>query len=325
MDRLQQLSPDQILHHVRVVFADADVVSSTIFPGRHANLNYGLELVNPTMSAVLKVYLPSVAGHAPRKETQLLRLLTSETGVPVPRVLHFEESLHSKDPADAQSPVAWALHTRLPGQSLHQMWDTLADWELGTIGYEMGRYLGHIHQIPLEDFGEIFVPDPQNAPSEREYVIARVNQWLAACARHQLLSVRTLHTLGQVFADTELLERRQACLTHGDYRVENIIVERGATGHHVTGILELEHAKGGSPELDMSKLFIQHYRSSPTLQKDFLDGYAEAGELGAHFWERLRLYQSFSHLEAILQAHDREQGGLEEEHRQRLSQLADQL
>ena len=37
----------------------------------------------------------------------------------------------------------------------------------------------------------------------------------------------------------------------------------------------------------------------------FLDGYAEVGELGAKFWERLLLYQLFATLGALLDAHRR--------------------
>ena len=50
--------------------------------------------------------------------------------------------------------------------------------------------------------------------------------------------------------------------------------------------LEFELAKGGSPELDMCHLFAWKRASSPPFQKGFLDGYAESGEIGPHFWDR---------------------------------------
>jgi aminoglycoside phosphotransferase (APT) family kinase protein len=280
------------LQLVHQVFPDAEVVSSYLFAGEHSNLNFELHLTNLMTGTVLKVYLEGSYGESARKETRLLQMLTSETGVPVPRVLHLDDSCDL-------IPHPWALVTRLPGQRLSEIVDTLDDWELESIGYEMGRYLGHIHQIPLDEFGELFAPDPQNHATEKGHIVAKVAEWLHICSEESLLPVETADALHHLFAGTQLLNRRQACLLHGDFRTENAIVERGTTGYHVTGILEFAYARGGSPELDIAKLFAQSSEGSPAFEKGFLDGYVESGELVAQFWERLRLYQALVCLEQV--------------------------
>jgi aminoglycoside phosphotransferase (APT) family kinase protein len=195
------------------------------------------------------------------------------------------------------------------------MLGTLTWEDLATIGYEAGRYLGRIHQIPLDVFGE-FWPDASHVPGphqhaadqsirhEKAYLLSQVAPWLEACAGQALLPAETIEALGQLFARTELLDRGQACLIHGAYDAHSVIVERGTTGYHVTGILDLEHAIGGSPELDMSYFLGYRFEKETTFQgervrKEFLDGYAESGEIRADFWDRLRIYQLFTCLRCI--------------------------
>ncbi len=290
-----ELSLEQIARLVQVVFAGARVVTATPFPGEHANLNYDLRLTNPTMEIVLKVYRRVDERRTPWKETYLLRLLTSETGVPVPRVLYFDDSNGTLD-------CPWSLHTRLPGNSLAEVSDEMSEDELESIGYEMGRYLGRIHQIPLDEFGDFFAPDPLRNASEKGYFIARAAVCLERCAQNDLLNRWVVERLEKIFSQTTLLTRHRACLIHGGYREDNIIVEWGATGYHVTGVLDFERAQGGSPEQDMSALFLWSFAAVPAFQKGFLDGYAESGRLDANFWERLHLYQALTCLESLAAA-----------------------
>jgi aminoglycoside phosphotransferase (APT) family kinase protein len=293
-----QLSGEQISALVHQVFPNVSVLSRDVPSSKHIDLSYHLKLSN-LMDTTLKVYSDASAAD---REIHLLRMLTNETGVPVPRVLFFAERLPDEIGLDDLAR-SWALLARLPGHPLSEVIDTLDDWESESVGYEMGRYVGHIHQIPLDEFGPLFGSGPHNHQREKGYVLSQATEWLEACARDELLPAAVLDRLQHYFAGTDLLQRRRACLIHGDLSPADIIVERGATGYHVTGILDLTHAMGGSPELDMGKLLAWYIQDSPSLQKGFLDGYTEAGELGAKFWQRLVLYQAFASLEALLDAH----------------------
>jgi aminoglycoside phosphotransferase (APT) family kinase protein len=315
---VEDLAPEQISTLVHQPFPDADIVSSERIAGTHTHLYYRLQLDN-LVEAVLKIYSSMLAAHVPNQEIRLLGMLTSETGVPVPRVLHFSGHLPGED-ASADTSHAWALLTYLPGRPLSTVIDTLDDGERESVGYEMGRYLAHIHQLSLDRFGALFLAGPYDHISEKGYVIAQARQWLEECAQAELLHKETLTALHQHFEETDLLHRRQACLIHGDFRVKNVLVERGATGHHVTGILGYTHALGCSPELDVSKLFAWDLQAAPSVQKGFLDGYADIGELSATFWERLSLYQSFICLQALPLAHHLGQAQLEQTCRERINQ-----
>jgi aminoglycoside phosphotransferase (APT) family kinase protein len=293
------LSPEQLSTLVHQVFADADIVSSkALTSSNRADLVYQLQLSN-LVHTDLKVYSDASAADL---EVRLLRMMTNETGVPVPRVLHFAEQMPPQVGLDVPA-CSWALLARLPGQPLSEVIDTLDDWESESIGYEMGRYLGHIHQIPLDEFGTLFAASSHSHSREKGYVLSQLAEWLETCATEDLLPKTTLDTIQHRFAGTDLLDRRRACLIHGNLAPGNIVVERGATGYHVTGITGFTDALGGSPELDMSKLLVWRLQNSPGFQKGFLDGYTEAGELGAKFWERLALYQMFVSLGSLCHAH----------------------
>jgi Ser/Thr protein kinase RdoA (MazF antagonist) len=306
MARETSLSKEQILSLVQQVFPQADIVSAERFTGNHTNSLYDIHLVRPAMNTALalKVYanISTQGPEAPRpwKEVHLLRLLTSETGVPVPRVLHFDDSASLLD-------VPWVLYTRLPGEPLSLVLDSLDEWELESIGYEMGRYLAHIHQIPLPSFGEFFGPDSIQYVNEKEFVIEQLQFLLDECVIHNLIAQQDASKIEQLFETSSALDRRQACLMHGDYTAHNVMVERGLTGdYHVTGILDLSSAIAGSLEQDMSKPFNNSFEKKPTLQKGFLDGYTDIKELGPLFWERIGLYRICTYLQDILAHKDNE-------------------
>lgn len=300
MSSRASLSPEQILSLVQQTFPQADIVSAEPFPGSHANSLYDIHLARPAMNTALaiKVYTDIAAQGAvapePWKEMHLLRLLTSETGVPVPRVLHFDDSASLLD-------VPWVLYTRLPGEPLSLVLDSMDEWELESIGYEMGRYLAHIHQIPLPSFGEFFDPDAARYANEKEYVIEQLRILLDECVIHNLVAQQDANKIEQLFEESSALDHHQACLIHGDYTEHNVIVERGTTtDYHVTGILDFKCATAGSLEQDMSKLFNDSFEKKPTFKKGFLDGYTDIKELGPLFWERIGLYRICTYLQDIL-------------------------
>jgi aminoglycoside phosphotransferase (APT) family kinase protein len=297
------LTPEELTSLARCAFPGVRVVSAEQLPDEHANVLYHLALDNQ-IEATLKLYTDATLGDGPARESKLLRLLTSETGVPVPRVLHFDAA-GTQSKLEGQENVSWALLTRLPGKSLAPMIDALDAAELEALGYEAGRYLAHVHTITLSRFGEIYAPGPSDHLREKGYLVAQATEWLDRCAQAQLLPEHSRSALYQRLAETDLLDRRQPCLTHGGLRARDIIVERGLTGRHVTGFTDFSAALGAAPELDMALLFGCDLTGAPEMQRGFLDGYVEAGDLGASFWERLALYQAFAALGKLVTVHHR--------------------
>jgi len=282
---LDTLSIDQIQSLVRTVFAQAQVTAAHRFPGSHDSLNYDLQIQSPSMAITLKIY----RGHTQpqsHKEAYLLQLITSETGVPVPRLLRSDDS-------GEWIPAPWILCTRLVGQPLIDVLDTLDQWELESLGYEMGRYLEHLHRIPLDTFGEFLMPNQAGWYDEKQYTLHQIDQYLESNAVQQGFPMRTIDTIHDIFGQTSHLVHKKACLVHGAFGPQNVIVEQGIAGYHVSGFVDFKYAIGSRPELDMAPLFNCYFDRLPTFEKGFLDGYTEAGQLDAQVWERIPLYKLF--------------------------------
>jgi aminoglycoside phosphotransferase (APT) family kinase protein len=299
-------------------FPDAALKSCHRVPGEHSSLHYYIELDN-LMVARVKLYTSNDADRA-ASEIKLLQMVTSETGVPVPRVLHYAQQLPHEIGAE-RDDIPWAMLTWLPGQSFAEVIHHMDGWELESVGYEMGRYLGHIHQLSLDQFGCLFRDGPHNHVSEQAYIVAQAKEWIDRCAEVQALSEATLDALEKAFVHTDLLNRRQACLTHGEFALQHVMVEHGATGYHVTGILDFAHAQASGPELDMVLLLEPGFQEMPSFQKGFLDGYAESGELPAAFWDRLRLYGLFTSLFGLVRANEGNQTGRAKEYAEQIDYL----
>lgn len=295
------VTAEQALSIVHSVFPDAQLSSWAPVPGEHENLLYTLTL-SDLSEMVLKIYAAEIDAAVSRREVHLLGTITAETGVPVPRILGHDQRLPWEENT-GEGAHAWALMSRLPGTSLLQTMDALEQAELEAVAYELGRYLAHLHQIPLEAFGCLLDSGPHDHVREKGYVLSQANDWLERCEMEGLLAPETASALRLCFERTLALDRHQACLTHADLSAWKVMVERGLTGYHVTGLVGWARAQGGSPELDMAKLFAWDFRQASAAQKGLLDGYTESAELPPRFWERLALYEAFVSLEALLVAH----------------------
>jgi len=295
------LTAEQALSIVHSVFPDAQLSSWALVPGEHESLLYTLTL-SDLSEMVLKIYAAELDVATSRREAHLLGTITAETGVPVPRILGHDERLPWEGNA-GEGAHAWALLSRLPGTSLLQTMDALEQAELEAVAYELGRYLAHLHQIPLQAFGCLLGSGPHDHIREKGYVLSQASDWLERCEVEGLLAPETASALRLCFEQTLALDRHQACLTHADLGARKVMVERGLTGYHVTGLVGWTRAQGGTPELDIAKLFAWDFRQASSAQKGLLDGYTESAELSPHFWERLGLYEAFVSLEVLLVAH----------------------
>lgn len=289
------LTPEEIQIAVRQALPDARVESIASVLTRTESVSYDLRL-SDHMDVTLEVYTGPQADVDVEYETRLLGLLTSETGVPTPRVLHKGDSL-----ADTHCP--WALLTCIPGQALSLVADLLDDGEMETIGYETGRYLSHLHQLALDEFGSLFDRGPHDHPREKAYVLAQAGEWLAICIQDAMLPEEAAAAFRRHLTGTDLLDRPQACLIHGDLGPEKLMVEEGGSGYHVTGIFGFRQARGGSPEFDIAALFFWPTTKAPSFRKGFLDGYVEGGDLPVRFWERLALYEAAFCLSKVASSH----------------------
>ncbi|UCC65247.1 MAG: aminoglycoside phosphotransferase family protein, partial [Anaerolineae bacterium] len=279
-----KLSPETVEQLAGQAFPGATVVSYRLLEGGVTNLNYALQLRNPTAEAALRVYRADTPQPALEKELYVLRVVMPETGVPTPRVIHFDDSRALVD-------APYAVLDLLPGEPLEKALPRLDALDQGTVGYEVGRYLAKLHSIPLEAFGHFLGDDPQASASEKAYTVARAGAWLDDCGERGLIAEPLVAELRRLLARSGVLDRESACFVHGDYHCSNNNVEEGWGGFHVTGVFDFAHAQGWSPEWDMARLIGSLGEGYPALVRGFFDGYADTAGLPENLWPRLRLYR----------------------------------
>ena len=77
------------------------------------------------------------------------------------------------------------------------------------------------------------------------------------------------------------------CLTHGDYKLSNILVQPRGTGFVVSGLLDWEFAGPFTPLLDVAILLRHEAHFPPSFAEGFARAYREAGAWLPTSWRRL--------------------------------------
>lgn len=299
---------------IRQAFPQTTVVSYRPLASDSVKRNYVVQLRNPSVEVVLRIYRHDTPPRIVEKEMHVLRVVMPETGVPTPRVIHFDGHRTLVD-------TPYAVLNTLPGEPLEKALPRMNELDQEAVGYEMGRYLAKLHSIPLGKFGEFFGDDPSASISEKGYTVARVVEWLKVCKENSLLDESTIVELERFVGQTQVLNCEKACFVHGSYHARNINVEEGIAGFHVTGVLDFEHAQGWSPEWDMATLFGYVFDTHPALVKGFLDGYTDVGNLPDNFWDRIEIYRPVVNIRCLVHAHYTGDEALLETYRARLTRF----
>lgn len=291
-----ELCPSAIENMIRQAFPQANVVSHHPLESGLIKQDYVVQLQNPSVQVVLRIYLRDAPHYKIEKEMHLLQVVMPETGVPTARVIHFDD-----DRTIIDRP--YAVLNYLPGEPLEKILPRMDEPDQRAVGYEAGRYLAKLHSIPLAKFGQFSGDDPSALTSEKGYTVARVAEWLDICEENGLLNDSAIVALRHLVGQTPVLDRQKACFVHGGYHGENINVQEGVAGFHVTGVFNFEHAQGWSPEWDMARLLGLVFDDYPALVQGFLDGYADTERLPDNFWDRFEIYQQAMNIYHIVCAH----------------------
>jgi Ser/Thr protein kinase RdoA (MazF antagonist) len=185
-----------------------------------------------------------------KREMAMLKIL--EGKLPVPRLI---DSWISEE---AQPGVL--LLSFIPGQPL------TGPITFG-LAFKLGALLAGLHTNTLTHFGDEF------QPVQNHSWWAQLNEtfqsWQPFCAR-----IMPSGLIEQVLDRYNLLYSRLPapdgpCLVHFDYRPGNVLVQ----GEQLTGLIDFESARGGSADLDFTKIKAYIWETFPGTKEPFLQGY----------------------------------------------------
>ncbi len=207
----------------------------TLDDGRRAVLK-----VAPPPSIAVMRYERDLA----RAEVAALELVRTVTGVPVPRVVWFDETCRR-----VASPLF--VMDLLPGTSLHAVRGTLDDERRAVVDAQVAAYLREMNAITGDAFG-LFSPTQPRHPTWPDAFASLVDMVLADAADTATPLPRPASELRALVdhGRSALAEVTTPSFVHGDLWDGNVLVDPTTGG--VTGVFDLERALWGDPLMEVS-------------------------------------------------------------------------
>lgn len=122
------------------------------------------------------------------------------------------------------------------------------DAERAALGPEVARTLAELHAVDWRARGLGFLGDPGPGTAAAARELAR---WEARIAASELPADPAI-TAALLWLRAHVPCCDEVALVHGDYRLGNFLVERGADGAHLTGVLDWEMVHLGDPLEDLA-------------------------------------------------------------------------
>ncbi|MBM7566233.1 phosphotransferase family protein [Paenibacillus sacheonensis] len=137
--------------------------------------------------------------------------------------------------------------------------------------YHIGVVLAMLHEVKAPGYG-YHVTDGYKLldPNDwRRYIKSNFEKWKEPCKDmlDSKLYDRCILHFDEVFS--ALPDPDGPCIVHMDFRPGNILVN----GSEVAGIIDFESARGGSSEIDFTKVNRYIWEVNPRTKKPFIEGY----------------------------------------------------
>lgn len=240
--------------------------------------------------------------HIMRTEALFLQLAATTAAVPALHHAGFDRTSISRD---------FLVTSALQGTSWHRARRQLTGLVGRRLRHELGQLVAGLHQIHGSAFG---YPQPEtglNGNRWAEVFLTMLDAVLADAERFGVplpvppADIRALAT-AQIPALDEVIT---PTLAHFDLWEGNIMLDTGAAGPRIEGLIDAERAFWGDPHADFVSLAL-----FGDIEKDnaFLVGYRAAGgqaDFTPRLRRRLTLYQAYLYLIMIVEAVPRSYSG----------------
>jgi aminoglycoside phosphotransferase (APT) family kinase protein len=238
-------------------------------------------------AVILKAY-PDEPAWKMRKEAFIAKRFAAVA--PVPRWLAIDGSR-------ARLPRAFAMMTRLPGQSMRAHFQE-ADAE--RLFQDIGAMLRGLHTVAAPRFGylletEVATPFETNAEFMATYFASKFRDFARQNGDPDLR--RRLETIVTERSEA-LAECGAPVLCHNDFHPGNVLVAEGPDGvRRVSGLIDFENAVAADPLFDLAKALDYTAHECPAGRAPLAEGYGALDRPGAD--EALVVYRLFHKLELL--------------------------
>lgn len=202
----------------------------------------------------------------------------------VPHILYVEHNL------PGSIPRSLSIQSRLKGRSLQSLVNerTISEEDLRSLLFEAGKLLRRIHVLPTKGFGRIdFRGNGQEESWEQAYIKNLPTERVYTAATNVGLSnVVVREAIRLLIEYAELGKDVTPCLLHGDFGIQNILVDNGA----ITGLIDFEFCESGDPAKEApmnNKDWDVFFGREPVPSEWLWDGYIQSGPLDESFGKRM--------------------------------------
>jgi aminoglycoside phosphotransferase (APT) family kinase protein len=238
---------------------------------------------------VVKIY-PGALQWKMHKEANIIRLMQGRLSVPIPQLLLVDDTKSLLD-------FNFIVMSKLRGQIVLGLEETLPQAQLRFVYWQMGRTLREIHDTTMSAFGYIGSHDIA-APftSNRAYMSfqfeKKLNEFVERGGSRSLID-QLRHFVGR---QAHLLDGcTGASLCHYDFHAGNVLIEIKDGSPCLSGILDFENAIAGDPLMDIAKTLNYAVRDDEAKRDGLFAGY---GAIKRAEWEEtLTLYRMYCVLE----------------------------
>jgi aminoglycoside phosphotransferase (APT) family kinase protein/deoxycytidylate deaminase len=260
------------------------------------NQNYRVQFKEPNVPSLVVRIFQSRERY--RTETTALRAVSANTDIPVPQIV----AQSSNTEANLHYIITWYI----AGGRLQENLPLLGDCEQIAIGQQLGEFLAQLHGLKKDAYGDLILSKDQDEASvitEADYTLQMLRNLLSEAQSRGVLEPAEINSV-QTFIDQSagLLTEMIPSLIHGDMIDANLLIDSTGKSVVITGVLDFEHSRAWSPEVDFTKILDIRFREYPLLSERFLDAYFHnAGIMGAdareRFYSRLKLFQLIADLQ----------------------------
>ena len=143
-----------------------------------------------------------------------------------------------------------------------------------NMAYQMGKLLGKLHENKLKDYGELTIESDNSHKKIKWWPFLKKNfeLWVNECKEIMEPSFLDKCIKEFEFFFTDLPPAEPPCTVHFDFRPGNILVDKGI---NIKGLIDFESSRGGSPDIDFTKMKLYVWDKNKGTKEAFIDGYEE--------------------------------------------------
>ena len=228
--------------------------------------------------AVIKICVKEDRFSKLKLEVDLIERISSETGLPVPKVLH-------KDLSMKKFQYPFVVYSFLPGENLVDSIIHVKD--KNRLGIELGRVAGQLHQITFDrPKFSLAAEDSQSSWIEIIGAICKTGIDRLRESNYSRIADAERYVQKNI---AKIVEPKDYSLIHRDLQPQNLHWD--SQSQKIVGIFDFESAMSGDRHFEFNFLERKLFKTYPDVRKGFYSSYSKHNRLDRNYEDIVKFYE----------------------------------